>query len=54
MITQLKHQAKPFLKWVGGKGQLLTKFQDFLPQDLITGKIKKYFEPFLGAVQYRS
>ncbi|TAE56953.1 MAG: DNA adenine methylase [Nostocales cyanobacterium] len=40
--------AKPFLKWAGGKSQLLTQINHFLPQQLINGKIKKYIEPFMG------
>ncbi|WP_298299161.1 Dam family site-specific DNA-(adenine-N6)-methyltransferase [Hydrotalea sp.] len=41
--------AKPFLKWAGGKGQLLQKFQDIYPQQLKQGEIKNYYEPFLGS-----
>jgi DNA adenine methylase len=41
--------AKPFLKWAGGKGQLLQKFQELYPQKLIEKKIKNYYEPFLGS-----
>jgi DNA adenine methylase len=40
--------AKPFLKWAGGKTQLLEQFELFLPQQLKEGRIEKYFEPFLG------
>jgi DNA adenine methylase len=36
--------AKPFLKWVGGKRQLLDEIQKRLP-DSYSGR---YFEPFLG------
>jgi DNA adenine methylase len=35
--------AKPFLKWVGGKNQLLTQFEAYLPSNF-----KRYFEPFVG------
>lgn len=41
--------AKPFLKWAGGKGQLLQKFQELYPQRLKEKKIKNYYEPFLGS-----
>jgi DNA adenine methylase len=41
--------AKPFLKWAGGKGQLLQKFRALYPQELINKKIKNYYEPFLGS-----
>ncbi len=40
--------AKPFLKWVGGKGQLIHKLSRLYPEELVRGKIKKYYEPFLG------
>ena len=40
--------AKPFVKWAGGKGQLLNKFDEMYPQELIDGKIKTYIEPFIG------
>ncbi|MBY0358529.1 MAG: DNA adenine methylase [Candidatus Obscuribacterales bacterium] len=35
--------AGPFLKWAGGKSQLLTTFSDFLPESF-----DNYFEPFVG------
>lgn len=41
--------ARPFLKWAGGKGQLLKKFKGLYPQELKEGKIKNYYEPFLGS-----
>ena len=42
-------KAKPFLKWAGGKGQLLEKIDNFLPQELKQGKLKTYIEPFVGS-----
>jgi len=36
-------EAQPFLKWVGGKGQLLKQFDSFFPR-----QIDRYFEPFIG------
>lgn len=36
-------EAQPFLKWVGGKAQLLTKFDAFFP-----AQVDRYFEPFIG------
>jgi DNA adenine methylase len=33
----------PFVKWAGGKGQLLSKLDKYFPS-----KITKYFEPFVG------
>ncbi len=43
-----KKLSKPFLKWAGGKGQLLNKFKELYPQELINGEIKIYIEPFVG------
>ncbi len=40
--------AKPFIKWAGGKGQLLNRFLSFYPNELKAGKIKTYYEPFIG------
>ena len=33
----------PFVKWAGGKGQLLSKLDKYFPS-----KITRYFEPFIG------
>ncbi len=41
--------AKPFLKWAGGKGQLLDRFQELYPEKLKRKKIKNFYEPFLGS-----
>ncbi len=43
-----KNVAKPFLKWAGGKGQLLNTFDNMFPDELTEGKIKTYIEPFVG------
>ena len=43
-----KEVAKPFLKWAGGKGQLLNTFDKMFPKELIEGNVKTYFEPFVG------
>jgi DNA adenine methylase len=41
--------AKPFLKWAGGKGQLLDEINKRLPKDEIhSGQIDTYVEPFVG------
>jgi len=40
--------AKPFLKWAGGKKQLIEEFYKRFPNGLITGEIDKYIEPFVG------
>ncbi|MDO4731175.1 MAG: Dam family site-specific DNA-(adenine-N6)-methyltransferase [Clostridia bacterium] len=40
--------ARPFLKWAGGKSQLLPQIRQFYPKELgVT--IKKYCEPMVGA-----
>ena len=44
----VKKVAKPFLKWAGGKGQLLAKFEEMYPNELINGEIDTYIEPFVG------
>lgn len=40
--------AKPFIKWVGGKQQLIEQLENLFPQELKTGEITHYTEPFLG------
>lgn len=40
--------AKPFLKWAGGKRQLLEQFEEIYPSDLKKNKIENYVEVFLG------
>jgi DNA adenine methylase len=42
MLNNTK-KAKPFLKWVGGKGQLLAQFEALFPKEY-----NSYFEPFIG------
>ncbi|MGM9632150.1 MAG: DNA adenine methylase [Eubacteriales bacterium] len=39
-------KVKPFLKWAGGKGQLLSEIENYYPFE--NGKITKYAEPFVG------
>lgn len=41
-------RAKPFLKWAGGKGQLLGQIGQRLPAGLWEGSLTKYAEPFIG------
>jgi len=36
---------RPFLKWAGGKSQLLPQFERFYPRE----PIERYIEPFLGS-----
>ncbi|NES82809.1 MAG: DNA adenine methylase [Moorea sp. SIO2B7] len=40
--------VKPFLKWAGGKGQLLKQMDEYFPSELASGCIKRYIEPFVG------
>ncbi len=42
------NKAKPFLKWAGGKNQLLRQFENYYPPELRKEKIKRYIEPFIG------
>lgn len=39
-------KVKPFLKWAGGKGQLLSEIEKYYPFE--NGTITKYAEPFVG------
>ncbi len=41
-------KARPFLKWAGGKSQLLDQLENHYPSDLRAGRIRHYVEPFLG------
>ena len=40
-------QAKPFLKWAGGKTQLINDIEKTLPKEFISQKFT-YVEPFVG------
>jgi len=37
---------RPFLKWAGGKGQLLAQYEPFFP-----GSFSTYYEPFQAAAR---
>ena len=39
---------KPFVKWAGGKGSLISQLKNFYPFELENEKINKYVEPFVG------
>ncbi len=41
-------RAVPFLKWAGGKTQLLNEFGKRLPPEMKNGEITRYVEPFVG------
>jgi DNA adenine methylase len=40
---QVQIQASPFLKWFGGKSQLLDTFESYFPRSFC-----RYYEPFVG------
>lgn len=42
-------KAKPFMKWLGGKRQLIPEIEKRLPSEVKdTGIIQNYLEPFIG------
>ena len=43
-----KDIARPFLKWAGGKSQLINTFDELLSQELKNGEVYTYIEPFVG------
>lgn len=40
--------VKPFVKWAGGKGSLISQLKNFYPFELENETINKYVEPFVG------
>ncbi len=42
------YPAKPFVKWVGGKTQLLDDIKESLPHDFLQREDITYVEPFVG------
>lgn len=44
----LSKQAKPFVKWAGGKGHLLSQLQELVPSFLQNEEPVTYVEPFVG------
>ena len=46
MIMTFK--AKPFIKWVGGKTQLIESIEEALPDKFADIKNLTYIEPFVG------
>lgn len=46
----ISEKPKPFIKWVGGKRQLLTQFRklNLYPPEKFDIKTGRYFEPFVG------
>ena len=41
-------KAKPFIKWVGGKGQLIEQLDAQLPANFENWNDVTYIEPFVG------
>ena len=48
MKRRESYPAKPFVKWVGGKTQLLEDIKKALPRDLSQRENMTYVEPFVG------
>lgn len=47
--TAQRNHAKPFLKWAGGKSQILEELTSRLPEHIRTTRIiEQYVEPFVG------
>lgn len=42
-------RAKPFLKWAGGKTQLIEQMKTYFPPEIEQGRITRYVEPFVGS-----
>lgn len=49
IFSQQTGFAKPFLKWAGGKGQLIGAIEAALPQNIVKRKNFTYIEPFIGS-----
>ena len=46
--NKFKKEAKPFLKWAGGKTQLIDEIKKSLPKDILKSNFT-YIEPFVGS-----
>lgn len=44
----MSEKIRPFVKWAGGKGSLISQLNDFYPYELKNGTIERYIEPFVG------
>jgi DNA adenine methylase len=42
-VVEMERKPTPFLKWAGGKRQLLPELEKYIPE------YRRYYEPFLGA-----
>ena len=47
-LAEQCRKAKPFVKWAGGKGQLLGQLAQLLPAELANRAWFDYREPFVG------
>ncbi len=48
-IQEAEEKAvKPFLKWAGGKTQLLAEFEQRFPRELRECGLSNFVEPFIG------
>ena len=47
-MTMENKTTKPFLKWAGGKTQLINDIEKALPKNIYTNKFT-YIEPFVGS-----
>jgi DNA adenine methylase len=49
VLVSAPAKARPFLKWAGGKSQLIEQITAYLPPALKRGKTTRYVEPFVGS-----
>lgn len=47
-VPVIMAKAKPFIKWVGGKSQLISQLEPLLPADFDQKRDVTYIEPFVG------
>lgn len=47
-LAEAASRPAPFLKWPGGKGNVLNQLLQHAPPELVKGGIRRYVEPFLG------
>lgn len=47
-MKSVESAAKPFIKWVGGKGQVIPQLEALLPADFDRWEDVTYIEPFVG------
>jgi len=48
-VSSIIPKTHPFLKWAGGKRQLLAQLNNHFPAELENGLITRYVEPFVGS-----